>query len=680
MPQIHFLHDLVIIFGCAIVVVVVFQRLHLPSIIGFLITGALLGPSGVNLIADIDQVRILAEVGVVMLLFTIGLEFSLTRLSRVRAFALSGGALQVGITILLATLAALAAGTTWREGIFWGFLLSLSSTAIVLKILIDRSELDAPHGRLSIGILIFQDLVVVPMMLLIPVLAGGGGTTVTIVLALGKSILLLAGVLIAALWVVPRALRLVVQARSREIFVIAIILICLGVAWMTSWIGLSLAIGAFIAGLVISESDYGHQALADIIPFRDSFNSLFFVSIGILLDLRMLSDEPLLLFGLAVGVLLVKGLVASGVTVASGYPLRVAALVGLALPQVGEFSFVMAQAGQAAGLLVGRQYQIFLAISIITMVLTPFLIQLGPFFTRKADSLHGLQRWLGRRRPSDLEPHSLTLRDHVIIAGYGFNGRNLARVLREAGIPYVVVDLHDDLVRHGRLQGDPIYFGDVTRAEVLRQLNIRNAKILVLAVSDPFALRRAVQVARQINAQLHIVTRIRYLKDLDELFRLGADEVVPEEFESALQIMEMVMKKYQIMPGQIAKRQAEIRREGYAKLSRWDAEPYMAKGVLPAEVEVMRHALQEGCSAVGRTLADLGLSARTGAMVVAVIRGEETLSSPGGSFRLLVNDIVVLVGTQDEINRTVIYLNEECGPAIKSPEPEGPRDIPKSIE
>ncbi|MBI3994799.1 MAG: cation:proton antiporter [Nitrospirae bacterium] len=659
MPHIDFLQDLVIIFGFSILVVLVFQRLQLPSIIGFLMAGAMVGPYGLNLIDDVEQVKFLAEVGVVMLLFTIGLEFSLAHLSRVRAFILTGGGLQVGVTILLTAVGALALGAPLGTGIFWGFILALSSTAIVLKILMDRNELDSPHGRLTLGILIFQDLIVVPMMLIAPLLSdSAGGSALAVVLTLAKSVLLLAGLLVAGLWIVPRVLYQVTRTRNREIFVIAVILICMGIAWMTSWIGLSLAIGAFIAGLVISESEYGHQALADVMPFRDSFNSLFFVSIGMLLDLRLLLNQPLLIIGMAWAVLVVKGVVAGGVVLSMGYPFRVAAMVGLSLPQVGEFSFVLAQAGQDLGLLIGERYQLFLAVSILSMLATPFLIQLGPQLSIRADSFPRLGRWLENRRAAELEPRDLPLKDHVIIAGYGFNGRNLARVLKESKIPYVIVDVHASLVRHGRAQGDPVYFGDIARAEVLRRLRINAAKILVLAVSDPFALRRAIQVARQASPDIHIVSRARYVRDLDELFRLGADEVVPEEFESSLEILAMVLTKYGVAAGQITRKQEAIRKEGYASLSRAAAEYDRAKGALPTEVEVIRHRLIAGSPAIGKSLAELGLPARTGAMVAAVIRGDETRPNPGGSFVFEPQDSIFLMGSQDQLRLAILFLDE----------------------
>jgi K+:H+ antiporter len=659
MPHIEFLQDLVIIFGFSIIVVLIFQRIHLPSIIGFLIAGTVVGPYGLNLIDDVGQVRVLAEIGVVMLLFTIGLEFSLARLSQVRTFALGGGALQVGITIVITAAVFLGLRESIKGGLFWGCLLALSSTAIVLKILMDRNELDSPHGRLSVGILIFQDLVVVPMMLITPLLGHGtAGSTGLILFTLVKSMVLLGGLLLAARWVVPKVLMWVVRARSREIFVIAVIFVCLGIAWMTSRIGLSLAIGAFIAGLVISESDYGHQALAEVIPFRDSFNGLFFVSIGMLLDLRLLMNEPFLILGLAAAVMSLKGLVAGGVTLAMGYPIRVAALVGLSLLQVGEFSFVLAQFGQDQGVLDEKAYQLFLAISILSMLATPFMMQLGPPLSDRAEEFRPLKRLFGSRQLTDFQPNDLTLKNHVIIAGYGFNGQNLARALKEVGLPYVVVDIYGDMVQMGRAENVPIYFGDVTRPEVLRQLRIDTAKVLVLAVSDPFALRRALRVARQSNPLVQIVARTRYLRDLEDLFRLGANDVVPEELESSAEITGMVLNRFRIPSGQITRILEDIRREAYSSLTRAAIEPNMMREILPSEVEVFRHRILPDSRVIGKSLAELGLPIRTGAIIVAVIRRGETRTNPGGAFTLEPEDVLVLAGVQEVIRQAIIYLDE----------------------
>jgi CPA2 family monovalent cation:H+ antiporter-2 len=653
MPQIDFIRDLVVIFGISVLVAVLFHRLYFPSIVGFLISGALVGPYGLNLVGDLHRVELFAEVGVVLLLFTIGLEFSLAKLARIRRFAISGGALQVGLTILLTALTGLVVHLSLRAGIFWGFLLALSSTAIVLKMLMERGELDAPQGRLSIAILIFQDLIVVPMMMILPVL---GGTTseepVKILLTLGRSLLLIGAILAAAAWVVPKALSLVVRVKSRELFVITVIMICAGIAWLAGANGLSLAVGAFIAGLVISESEYSHQALADIMPFRDSFISLFFVSIGMLLDVGQFMERLIFILPLTIGVLLLKGAVAGGVTLLLGYPLRVAVLVGLTLPQVGEFSFVLAQAGQPFGLLTPAGYQTFLQISILTMIVTPFLIRVGPSLAARAESVPRLRRWVKGGEAAEAQSHPAPLRNHVIIAGYGLNGLNLARVLKEMNVPYVILDLHWGVVQRGRALGEPLYFGDVTQSEVLRQVGIGRARVLVLAVSDPFGTRRAIQAARQNNPNIHIVVRTRYVREVDDLLDLGAHKVVPEEFETSLGIFDLVLQQYGVPPREIWRKQEEIRRESYSLLRGKETEQSRRKNP-PVDVEVHYGPIRADSEYVGKNLAELRLTERKGVRVTAVIRSGEAHPAPDEAFQVGQGDILVMTGTRDEIERTV---------------------------
>jgi CPA2 family monovalent cation:H+ antiporter-2 len=660
MPQVEFIRDLVVIFGVSIAVVLVFHRLRLPSIVGFLLAGALVGPSGLNLVDDTARVELLAEVGVALLLFSIGLDISLARLARIRVFALSGGGLQVLLTVTVTAVVVVAlSGTSWQASIFWGFLVALSSTAIVLRILVDRGEIDAPHGRLALAILIFQDLIVVPMMLVLPLLAGQiRGGLLDVVVTLGRALLLIVAILLAARWVIPKALGVVVRARSRELFIIAVLLICASIAWVAESQGLSLALGAFIAGMVISESEYSHQALADIMPFRDSFISLFFVSIGMLFDLRsFMTAWPVLLLT-TIGVLALKGCVAGGVTLLMGYPARVASLVGLSLSQVGEFSFVMAQAGQHYGLLSSYGYQLFLAISILTMLVTPVLIQWGPAALMRAGSKATLPAWLSRTAPADAPASAPARQDHVIIAGFGLNGRNLARVLKGAGIAYVIVDLYADTIRRGQAQGEPIYYGDVTQREVLERMGIDRARLLVLAVSDPFATRRVIPVARQANPQIHIVARTRYVREVEELLRLGADQVVPEEFETSLEIFELVLREYEVPSRDIKRKQEEIRREGYARLRREATEPYTGHGELPIEVDVHYQPVPAGSPLIGRRLDDLRLHDYGGVHVPAIIRGGRTHAGPGGDWRLEADDCLVMTGAREAIGRAMRALEQ----------------------
>jgi CPA2 family monovalent cation:H+ antiporter-2 len=566
MAELNFLRDLVILFGASIVVVYCFNRLHVPAIVGFLVAGALLGPYGLDIVDDVARVEVLAEVGVVMLLFTIGVEVSLARITSLRT-VVGGGFIQIGAAIGLSVLVGMAVGLPVNQGVFWGFLTAMSSTAIVLKMVTERGETNSPHGRLTIGILIVQDLAVVPMMVLTPVLGSQGESgAVAVLWSLAKAILLVMLILITARFLVPRLLVEVVRSRSRELFVITIILVCLGIAWLSSLAGLSLALGAFIAGLIISESEYSHQAMAEILPFRDSFNSLFFISIGMLLDLRILLAHPFLVLGLVLAVLVGKVVTSAGAAVTVGYSWRPAVLTGIALAQVGEFSFILAKVGKEVSLLSGESFQIFLTVSVLTLILTPFLIQASPRLARRAEAFQRLWRWLPDRAPDSPEVTHRHLRDHTIIAGYGVNGRNLAKVLRETEVPFVVVEMDGETVQQEQTKGVPISFGDVTHPQALRRLGIQQARALVLAISDPIATRRAVKVARQLNPDIHIIARTRYLREIEDLRAMGADQVVPEEFETSIEIFSLVLQHYRIPLRVIAEKAERIRKEGYALL------------------------------------------------------------------------------------------------------------------
>lgn len=665
MSDYNVLGDLLIIFTVSIAVVLLFHQFRLPSIAGFLVAGALIGPHGLHLVSNMEQVKILAEIGVVLLLFTIGIEFSLTQLASTRRLLMIAAPIQVGGVLVLALLACLAAGLSVQQGIFWGFLLSLSSTAIVLKALGERGDSDTIHGRATIGILIFQDLAVVPMMLLTPILASPiDDSWLAVLSTLGTSVVVVALIVAATWYLVPRLLEIIVRSRSRELFLLTIIVLCLGIAWLTSLGGLSLALGAFIAGLVISESEYSHQAMAEVLPFRDSFNSLFFVSIGILMDWRVVVEHPVLIVTMLVSVLVAKFVAGTGAVLAAGTPPRSAVMAGVALAQVGEFSFLLAQGGQEAGLLRGDLYQLFLAMSVLTMMITPFFIQWSPHLARRTEALQRLHRWFPGRtmaHAAEGEGRLLRIKDHVIIVGYGLNGRNLARVLAETEIPYVALDLDGDTVRREAQHGVPIYYGDATNQNVLRHVRIEDARVLVIAISDPFSARRTVQVVRGLNPKIHIVVRTRYLRELEELHELGADDVVPEEFETSIEIFALVLRTYGLPPDFVSNKAEQIRREGYALLRRSEL-PELAhhlRGGTLTDVEVETCRIEEDSPAAGKSLADLSIRIKTGASVIAWTRQGVTESNPSGKVRLEAGDVVVLLGSRPQIRRALGLMTDQ---------------------
>jgi len=654
------LRDVIVIFTVSVGVVFLFQKLHLPSIAGFLVAGTLVGPYGLNLISDREQVQALAEVGVILLLFTIGLEFSLAQLKSSRSLLLIAGSAQVFGVLLLFMVGGLVFGLSLKAAIFWGMLLSLSSTAIVLKALAERRENDTLHGRSTIGILIFQDLAVVPMMLMTPFLSDQEGVEGIgkILWTLAESLVLVTAVVIAARYVVPWLLTHIVRSRSRELFLLTVVVLGLGTAWLTSLVGLSLALGAFIAGLLISESEYSHQALAEVLPFRDSFNSLFFVSIGMLMDPRVLLEHPFLILMMVATVFIGKFVTGAGAVLAAGVPLRSAVLAGVGLAQVGEFAFILAQEGLKVGILYQETYNVFLAVSVITMIITPFVIQWAPRIARRTEAIQRLHQWFPGQITHRTESSQLKLKDHVIIVGYGLNGRNLSKVLGEFELPYVVLEIQGEVVQMELGTGIPIQYGDATNPTVLRHVQIEYAKVLVVATSDPFGARRIVQLARELNPTVHIVVRTRYLKELEELQQLGANEIIPEEFETSIEISTLVLQTYKLPKQVILEKAEQIRREGYALLRRGElpelAHHLRAGTLVDVEVETCR--IDEDSPALGKSLGELAIRQRTGASVIALMRAGVTQSNPSNKSVLEVGDVLALLGATNNIRKAIGFL------------------------
>jgi CPA2 family monovalent cation:H+ antiporter-2 len=651
------LDDLLIILIASVPIAFVFNRLKLPAIVGFMITGIAIGPYGLGLIHEVEAIEFLAEIGVVLLLFTIGLEFSLRRIIGMRRLVLWGGGLQVLATVGVSAAIAAAAGMAWSQAVFVGFLVALSSTAIVLKSYMDQGQTDAPHGRAGIGILLFQDLCIVPMMLLVPILSGREGTSPgRIALTLGTALVAVVAIVFAARAVVPWLLHHVVRLRTPEIFVIFVVIVSLGTSWLTAQAGLSLALGAFIAGLVLSESEYSHQVVSIVLPFRDVFNSVFFISIGMLLSLGALANTWLLVLGLVAGLLLLKAIVVLGVVRALGYSLRVATMAGLGLAQIGEFSFVLAKAGIAEGMLSAEAYQVFLGAAILSMIATPFLIKVAPAAGFRVQSLlapdslfEASMMGTGDPRPSD----------HVVIVGYGINGRNVARVLKSIHIRYAVLEMNPEAVRTARERGESIHYGDATRVEVLAYTGVERARILVIAIADPVASRHIVDQARRLNPKLHIIVRTRYMAELEDLRNLGADQVIPEEFETSLEISARVLAAYGFPRITIRRRKDQLRREGYRALrgqTLSDTDLGTLSDVLEsATTETLT--VDASSTAAGRRIGALDLRKRTGATIVAVHRQGDTEVNPGPEFEIEVGDGLVLLGSPEQIEDAVELLS-----------------------
>ena len=667
--------DILIIFGLSIVVIFICHRLKIPSIIGYLITGVLAGPNGFSLISGIHEVEILAEIGVILLLFTIGIEFSLKNLIRIRNTLAIGGGIQVFLTIAIFFLITRSnfigaqEGNSIPESIFMGFLIALSSTAIVLKLLQERGEFVSPHGRVTLGILIFQDIVIVPMILVLPFLAGISGENVSpwwliLVKVLGVIFL----VFIGAKYIVPKVLYQIAKTKSRELFLLTIIVIALSVAFLTYSAGLSLALGAFLAGLIISESDYSQQAFGNVLPFLDIFTSFFFVSIGMLLNVQILIDRPVIILIVTLGVIVVKSVVATLAGLALGYPLRTSVLVGLTLSQVGEFSFILSRKGQALGLISEANYQLFLAVSVLTMAATPFIIAAAP---RLADLL--LRLPLPQRLKSGLitidesEENIKDIKNHTIIIGYGINGRNVARAAKYANIPYEVIELNPTTVKEEKALGEPIFFGDASQEVVLEHACIKDAMIIVITLPNPADIRQITQVARKLNPHIHIIIRSRYIGEMEDYFKLGADEVIPEEFETSVEIFTRVLAKYLVPREEIEKLVASVRSDGYnmfRSLSVAD-ENYVNLSVKVPQVNIGSIHVCKNSPVIGKSIAEADFQAKFGAGLLAVSRGNKSVSNPPQTYRLKENDILFFLASNEKLlEMNVIFKsqdgNENC--------------------
>jgi len=638
----------------------------LPAVVGFLLTGIFVGPYGFGLVKAVHEVEILAEIGIVLLLFTIGIEFSLERLLQIRKSVLMGGSLQVLLTFLATLFIARRFGQAFGEAVFIGFLVALSSTAIVLKLIQERAEVDSPHGRTTLGILIFQDIIIVPMILVTPLLAGATGNlgeSVLVLLAKGIGIILL--VMVSTKWIVPQVLYQIARTRNQEVFLLSVVVICLGVAWLTSKAGLSLALGAFLAGLIISESEYSHQALGNILPFRDVFTSFFFVSIGMLLDVGFLFQQPGTIALIALGVLVLKSIIACFATVLLGFPFRTSILVGLALSQVGEFSFILSRTGVEHGLLAGNIYQMFLAFSILSMAATPFIITLAP---RAAVII--LRLPLPKRLISGFYPvpeiKVKGKKDHLIIIGFGVNGRNVARAARLSGIPYAVIEMNPETVRNEQAQGEPIYYGDSTQEVVLQHANIKDARIVVTAINDPASTRRITEIIRRLNPKVHLIVRSRYLQEMKPLYELGANEVIPEEFETSVEIFTRVLAKYLIPRDEIEALVAEIRSDGYEMLRSLfrESSSFSDLNLQLPDVEISTLRVVERSPLVGKSLAEIELRKKYGVTVLAIRRNSQILSNPNVNMPFCANDVLFVLGPPDRVAEVAgLSQNPEEGDA-----------------
>ncbi|MDD3741567.1 MAG: monovalent cation:proton antiporter-2 (CPA2) family protein [Bacteroidales bacterium] len=653
--EIPLINEFLIILGLSVIIVFALQKIKLPSILGFLITGIIIGPYALSLIGSSHEVEIISEIGVILLLFVIGMELSLKQLVSMRKTILVGGTLQVGLSIIAATLISKLLGFEWNEAVFAGFLLSLSSTAIVLKILQDRNEISAPHGRNALAILIFQDIIVIPMILLTPILSGeSSNIAMELLWLLLKTVLIVIITFVSAKYIVPKLMFYIAKTKSKELLLIFTLALCFAVAFLTAEAGLSLALGAFLAGLIISESDYGHQATSMILPFKELFTSFFFISIGMLLDLNFFIENIAYVMLLVLGVFIVKSIIAAFAAAVLKYPPRVTILTGLALFQIGEFAFILSREGVGYNLLSAEMNQYFLAVSIITMFLTPFIML---FADRIATALIPVKLrkkagdYISKSKSND-NHEDFDLENHLVIIGYGINGRNVAKAAGILNIPYVIIEMNAETVKNEKANGERILYGDAGTNHILQTVNICKAKAVVIAISDTKSSKYIVSNIRAFSQSVYIIVRTRYVSNTETLLSLGADDVIPEEFETSIAILGRLLQNFFVPVDEIDDILRSIRSDNYEIFKNQSNLPSTIKPINIPEFNVtcVRIDADSG-KIVGKSIIEAKIREKFGVNILAISRNNEMKYPISPDDKLLQNDFIYISGDNESIDK-----------------------------
>ena len=642
--------DLAFIFLISIIVLILFYRLKLPSVIGFLVAGVIVGPVGLGLVQNTANIEFLAEVGVIFLLFTIGMEMSPEKMMKSKKMLFLGGGIQVLSTIGIIAALALFFGYDWHLALFAGMLVSFSSTAIDMKVLQERKEVDTPHGQAALAIHIFQDLAIIPMMLVTPYLTGEGGPNVVSAIgALLIGIIIIIVVFVASRNIVPTLLYRAARIKDQELFVYIVLGTCMLIAFLSNLLGLSLALGAFLAGMIISESEYSTHALYNVLPFKDIFMSFFFVSTGMMFSAAVMLEHFVLIIGLVIAVVVIKLFTGMLAAFLAGLSPKVVVQTGFNLCQLSEFSLILASVGYASGLLTSTVYQIFIAVTIISMGISPFLMDFGDYIAP------GIGRRMAKRLREKHNEGDITvcddIKDHIIIVGYGLCGRNVARSATLSHIPYRVVELNPDTVQKERAKGIPILYGDAGQAEVLVHAGIMTARICVIVIDNLFATQQAVKMARELNPAVHIISRTRFLAEVPNLTEIGSHEVISEELESSVEIFSRILHKYLMPRDEIQKIISEIRAGNYDMYRSLEKVPYTLADVdsLQDDMDIETIRISASSPYCDVMLKDTTLRATHNLIVVAIKRGKEVIPVPAADETILEGDIIMVFGKPEDV-------------------------------
>lgn len=650
MEDLALVRDLGIVWLAALVAGLACVKLKQPTILGYILAGLVIGPHGLKLIEQEEQVKTLAEMGVALLLFALGVEVTLKEIFRSAKFVVLAGVTQLLVTAALAGAVAFNAHyvSNFAGVVLFGWLCALSSTVVVTKTLMDRGETDSVHGHLIIAILILQDISLVPIISLLPIFTGGEGNgTVLFLTAMAKAIALVLMVILGATKVVPPILKWVARGNSREVFVLTVMVLCLGIAFISKEMGLSLALGAFLAGIMISESPYGHQALSDLFPVKELFATVFFVSVGLLLDPHFIlnhAGEVILFVILLIAGKIGVGWMAARIATRSNWS---AALVGVGLAQIGEFSFVLASLGYSMKLLTESAYNLFFAGAVVTLVASPMLMALGPKILRHLS----IQQSLKGHQDSHPDHEQQTFRNHVIICGYGRIGKQVGNALNALHVPFVVVDVKGEVLEDLASQGIPCVYGDAFGRTVLNNAGLNNAAALVVTLPDPVVSLTVIGFARRVRPDLAIVARAHRSDDIEFFRSMGASGVVQPEFESSKEITRLALLGLKADRRQIQIALQAIEQERY-KLFRHDLEDKNTNlefRLAPTEDLLGKWLFKNSDKVQGQSLVSLDIRRKTGATILAIKRGDEIMSHPPAEEKLAEHDELYVAGDDAQL-------------------------------
>ena len=669
----HLLEEITVIATVSVIVTLILGRLKLPVVAGLVLSGALVGPKALSLAHDPEAIEVIAEVGVIFLLFTIGLEFSLSRLKNIFRQVALGGLLQVGVTTLVTSLVCLSMNLSIPEAIVYGFVFALSSTALVLRTLGERGELDAPHGRFIVGTLIFQDLCIVPMVLIVPLLINGldkPETWQAIMLALVKATLVVVLLFAVSRKVIPLLFRWVNASRSNEVFILTVLCLCIGTAYLTSLTGLSLALGAFLAGMIVADTDFRHRAMGDILPLRDVFVSFFFGSLGMFFDFQLLAEKPV-----EVGLLLLafiggKGLIAILAASFMRFPPRAAWLAGVGLAQFGEFGFIILQLAIQEGVVIENEIGTLLNAGILSMFLTPLLVYKAPHFTAGERALDPLAKLLRARSAEELEDRTVGHSDHVVVIGYGLAGRLLTNSLSRLKIEAVALEMNSDNVELGRKLGDPVYYADATSEEALGHAHVESCRAIVIMINDNQAIERVISTIARMKVEAPVFVRTQYMRGSEKLQNELPVNIVASEVEGGLEILSLVLNQLQIPRNLIIREVDQAREETMHSDREYSSSPLPLEahaGLKDLKVEKL--IVTAKSRVAGQSPRNLDLAESTGVSILAVRRQDSLLVHRIADIIFEPEDLVYCLGSKQDMQVVTPWFDADT--VVQKPDAHG---------